>query len=466
MAVMARRVGVVWYRRDLRLTDHPALDDALDRCEAVVCLFVVDPHLTGPSGAPRLAFLAGCLADLDRSTGGNLVIRSGDPADVVPAVAAEVAASGVWCTADFGPYGRRRDETVAKALGRRGIAFHRIGSPYAVPPGTLTTASGGPFRVFTPFSRTWETEAGATARPRRARPRRTGALAATSAVTVASEPLPAPPATVADLPEAGEGAAQRVLDRFLRGPVDHYDDARDRPGVAGTSRLSPYVRFGCLHPRQVLRRLDGRRPDHRRFATELCWREFYADVLFHHPATARQPYRNGWLGGATDTGPAATDRFRAWTEGRTGYPIVDAGMRQLAREAWMHNRVRMIVASFLVKDLHLDWTDGARWFMRQLVDGDLASNQHNWQWVAGTGTDPAPYFRVFNPVTQGRRFDPDGRYVRRWVPELAGLPSSLVHEPWRADTSARSPAPGYPARIVDHAAEREETLLRYDALRP
>ncbi|HEY1734528.1 MAG TPA: deoxyribodipyrimidine photo-lyase, partial [Acidimicrobiales bacterium] len=421
---MARRVGVVWFRRDLRLADHPALDDALDRCQAVVCLFVVDAQLTGPSGGPRLAFLAECLADLDRSTGGNLVIRSGDPVDIVPAVAAEVAATGVWCTADFGPYGRRRDEAVGGALGTHSIAFHRVGSPYAVPPGTLTAASGRPFRVFTPFWRVWEaamagsdgTRLGRTSR------RRTARLVDEQAVTVGSEPLPMPPATVARLPEAGEGAAQRVLDRFLRGPVDHYDDARDRPGVAGTSRLSPYLRFGCLHPRQVLRRLDGRRADHRRFATELCWREFYADVLFHHPATARQPYRNGWLGAATDTGPAAADRFRAWTEGRTGYPIVDAGMRQLAAEAWMHNRVRMIVASFLVKDLHLDWADGARWFMRQLVDGDLASNQHNWQWVAGTGTDPAPYFRIFNPVTQGRRFDPDGRYVRRWVPELAGLP--------------------------------------------
>ncbi len=462
---MARPVGVVWFRRDLRLTDHPALEDALDRCSAVVCLFVVDRQLTGPAGAPRLAFLAACLDDLNRSTGGNLVIRSGDPADVVPTVAAQVGAAGVWCTADFGPYGQRRDGAVATVLGTRGITLHRVGSPYAVAPGTLTTASGGPFRVFTPFSNAWGAEAGAPSRPRPAGARRTNALVAVSAVTVDSEPLPVPPTTAARLPEAGEGAGRRALDRFLRGPVDRYDEARDRPGVAGTSLLSPYVRFGCLHPRQVLRRLDRRRPDHRRFATELCWREFYADVLFHHPQTARRPYRNDWLAGANDTGPAAADRFQAWTEGRTGYPIVNAGMRQLTAEAWMHNRVRMIVASFLVKDLHLDWVDGARWFMRQLVDGDLASNQHNWQWVAGTGTDPAPYFRIFNPTTQGRRFDPDGRYVRRWVPELAALSDELVHEPWRAGTPTGSTPTGYPARIVDHAAEREATLLRYGALR-
>ncbi|HEX8804863.1 MAG TPA: FAD-binding domain-containing protein, partial [Acidimicrobiales bacterium] len=273
--------------------------------------------------------------------------------------------------------------------------------------------------------------------------------------------VPAPPPVDADLPPAGEAAAERAARRFVDGPLERYGDDRDRPDLDDTSRLSPYLKWGCIHPRQLLARL-GRGRSHGVFRTELCWRDFYADVLWHRPDTVRQAFVPSMRAMQVDTGPGTDEAFAAWAEGRTGYPIVDAGMRQLRAEGWMHNRVRMIVASFLVKDLHLDWTRGARWFMRHLVDGDVASNQHGWQWVAGTGTDAAPYFRIFNPTAQGERFDPDGDYVRRWVPELRSVPGRAVHQPWRLPGGV--PA-GYPEPIVDHADERVEALRRYDRVR-
>ena len=264
----------------------------------------------------------------------------------------------------------------------------------------------------------------------------------------------------ASLPEPGEAAAQRAARRFWDTHLDRYDEQRNDPGADATSRLSPYLKWGCLHPRQLLSKL-GTTAAERTFRTELCWREFYADVLHHRPETARRAFAPRMAGIEVD-GRGTSPRFDAWRDGRTGYPIVDAGMRQLVAEGWMHNRVRMLVASFLVKDLHLDWTRGARHFMEHLVDGDLASNQHGWQWVAGTGTDAAPYFRIFNPVTQGERFDPRGTYVRRWVPELATVTDRFVHHPW---DDPDGPPAGYPAPMLDHAEEREEALRRYAVVR-
>ena len=255
---------------------------------------------------------------------------------------------------------------------------------------------------------------------------------------------------------AAKARASRFWDRHL----DGYDEQRDRPDLDATSRLSPYLKWGCIHPRQLLAKLGGSDAE-RRFRAELCWREFYADVLHHRPESARRALDPTTAAIQVD-GPGTASRFRAWAEGRTGYPIIDAGMRQLLAEGWMHNRVRMLTASFLVKDLHLDWTRGARHFMAHLVDGDLASNQHGWQWVAGTGTDASPWFRVFNPVTQGERFDPDGAYVRRWVPELADVPTRWAHRPWEAPDAVPD---GYPEPIVDHAEERQEALRRYDVVR-
>lgn len=452
---MADPPTILWFRRDLRLSDHPALVEAARR-GPVLPLFVLDDRLWGPAGANRRWFLAGCLRDLHRSTDGALVVRHGDPVAVVAGVAHEVGAGSVLVTADFGPYGSERDVAVEARLAADDVAFERVGSPYAVDPGTVRTGGGTPYQVFSPFYRAWKSHG--WDEPER-RPARVDWVDG-----VPSDGLPEVPEVTAELPEPGEGAAATRLDSFLRRRVGRYHEDRDAPGVDGTSRLSPYLKWGCLHPRQILSRLGDSRGEEV-FRSEVAWREFYADVLHHRPDSARRAYDRKMAAMPTDEGPDADERFAAWVAGRTGYPIVDAGMRQLLAEGWMHNRVRMIVASFLVKDLHLDWTRGARHFLTHLVDGDLASNQHGWQWVAGTGTDAAPYFRVFNPVAQGRKFDPDGTYVRRWVPELAHLDDRRIHEPWTAEPSLLDEGGGYPPPLVDHAEERQEALARYEALR-
>ena len=445
---MTGSTAVVWFRRDLRVADHPALVEACRSHDRVVPLFVWDPSLLAPAGAPRLAFLAGCVDRLRDSLGGMLVVRCGEPASVVAQVASECDAGSVFVSADFGPYGHARDAAVHETLAADGRRLIAVGSPYAVDPGRLLTSAGRPFQVFTPFSRAWRHHGWDPPSPQ-------PSLGSVTDAGLASHPGPVVPAAGATLPEPGEEAAQRTLDAFVRDALDRYRVERDRPDLDSTSRLSPYLRFGCIHPRQLLARLEPLNPAHERFAAELCWRDFYADVLHHRPDAARASYRPEWRCIEVDDGPRADRRFRAWTEGLTGYPIVDAGMRQLLAEGWMHNRVRMVVASFLVKDLHIDWRRGARWFMQKLVDGDLASNQLNWQWVAGSGNDAAPYFRVFNPVSQARRFDPDGNYVRRWIPELSAVPDRYVHEPWKVG------AAGYPDPIVDHPRERREALARY-----
>jgi deoxyribodipyrimidine photo-lyase len=448
---------VLWFRRDLRLRDHPALVAAVEAAGrtggGVVPLFVLDPRLWDPAGPPRRAWLLRSLRALDQALDGRLVIRRGDPRTEVPALAAEVRSDAVHVSADAGPYGRRRDAAVATALEADGRALVRTGTPYAVGPGTLMTAAGGPYQVFTPFSRAWlrhgwPAPADPPAAPRWAR-------------GVHGEALPAEDDLEGvQLPEVGEDAALHRWAEFADGPLAGYAEGRDRPDLDGTSGLSAHLKYGEVHPRTLLADLAGRRSRGAGvFRTELCWREFYADVLWHRPDSARTYLRPQYAEMAYDAPGAA---LLAWQEGRTGFPFVDAGMRQLRAEGWMHNRVRMLVASFLVKDLHLEWQHGARWFMRWLRDGDLASNQHGWQWAAGSGTDAAPYFRVFNPVSQGLRFDPDGAYVRRHVPELRHLPGAAAHEPWDHQHGYDQ---GYPPRIVDHAREREEALARYRAIR-
>lgn len=446
---------ILWFRRDLRLSDHHALIEATRAAGPdgdVVPLFCVDDRLWGPAGANRRAFLVGCLAALDDDIGGRLVVRTGDPVRVVPALAREVDAAEVFVTADFAPYGAARDDAVEVALADDGRRLGRVGSPYAVEPGVVHNGAGEPYKVFTPFSKAWAAH-GWPGPARAPGPVRW-------AQGVRSDGLPEAPATTADLPEPGEAAAKRAARRFWDTHLAGYDEQRNDPGADATSRLSPYLKWGCLHPRQLLAKLGTTKAE-RTFRNELCWREFYADVLHHRPDTVRHAFNERMAAMEVD-GRGTAARFDAWCEGRTGFPIVDAGMRQLVGEGWVHNRVRMLVASFLVKDLHLDWTRGARFFMEHLVDGDVASNQHGWQWVAGTGTDASPYFRIFNPVTQGERFDPGGTYVRRWVPELAEVADRFVHRPW--DDPAGPPA-GYPAPTVDHAEEREESLRRYQAVR-
>ena len=446
---------VLWFRRDLRLSDNPALAAASRAAgseDDVVALFCDDPRLRRPAGAARRVFLSGCLAALDEAMGGHLVVRSGRPEDAVPRVAREVGAGAVFVAEDFGPYGRQRDARVEQALAGHDVELCRVGSPYAVPPGEIVNHGGEPYKVFTPFLRAWRAHGWPDPAP--------AARGVRWASGVPGTGVPEAPPVEADLPEPGEAAAGRAARRFRETRLDDYDAARDRPDLDATSRLSPYLKWGCIHPRQLLSKL-GRSRAHDRFRTELCWREFYADVLWHRPDTVHRAYLPRMRSMRVDRGRRADEAFGAWAAGRTGFPIVDAGMRQLAAEGWMHNRVRMIVASFLVKDLHLDWGRGARWFMDHLVDGDLASNHHGWQWVAGTGTDAAPYFRIFNPVAQGVRFDPHGDYVRRWVPELRGVAGKAVHQPWDL---AGGPPDGYPPPMVDHADERAEALRRYAAV--
>ncbi len=451
--------SVLWFRRDLRLADHPALLAAAAE-GPVRALFVFDEALWGPAGSARRAYLLRSLRALDadlRVRGGGLVAartatrrwrcrgwppRRARARSTSPPTSARTARPAT-------PRWRPRSPTDGRAL-------VRTGSPYAVAPGRVLKGDGTPYRVYTPYQRAWAAHGWRA--PARSEDADVAWLPAPGGQRWPDEP----DLGALALPPAGERAALARWDAFRSaGGLTAYAERRDRPDLAGTSALSAALRWGEVHPRTLLAELDGSRGAEV-FGKELAWREFYADVLFHQPASARASLRPEMALMRTNSGPEADERFEAWCEGRTGYPFVDAGMRQLLAEGWMHNRVRMVVASFLVKDLHLDWTRGARWFMARLRDGDLASNQQGWQWTAGTGTDAAPYFRVFNPVTQGLRFDPEGEYVRRYVPELAGLAGALAHEPWVAPGG---PPDAYPPRIVDHAAERDEALARYQAVK-
>ncbi|RBY93823.1 deoxyribodipyrimidine photo-lyase [Blastococcus sp. TBT05-19] len=446
--------ALLWFRRDLRLRDHPALLAAAADGD-VVPVFVFDDRLWGPSGEPRRRFLLDCLGALDADLDGALVLRNGDPSRVLPELAHEVGATSVHVSADAGPYGRQRDDAVERALGD--VPLVRTGSPYAVTPGRITKRDGTPFRVYSPFARAWREHGWRAPASTPGGVRwRTG---------VRSEDLrPAPDVGDVELPAAGEAAALAAWERFRDERLLGYADGRNVPAGQGTSRMSAYLKYGCIHPRTLLADLAAAEQTEsvRRYTDELAWRDFYADVLWHRPESAREYLRPELQAMGYDSGPDADALVAAWQAGRTGFPIVDAGMRQLLGEAYVHNRVRMIVASFLVKDLHQEWTLGARHFMQHLVDGDLASNNHGWQWVAGTGTDAAPYYRVFNPITQGKKFDPDGAYVKRWVPELRDLDPKHVHEPWTAPGGI--PA-GYPEPVVDHAHERQVALDRYARVR-
>jgi deoxyribodipyrimidine photo-lyase len=449
--------SIVWFRRDLRVGDQPTFLAAAESGADALGVFVLDDALLTPSGPVRRTYLYRSLRALDEQLDGRLLVVRGDPVDVLPRLASAVGAAAVHVAADFGPYGARRDQAVADALGE--VELVRTGSPYAVAPGRVTKADGTAYRVFTPFRRAWSDHGWR-------------GPASTDASTVRwLDPsdvagrvrIPTDEKTGAELPPAGEAAALETWREFLDGPVDGYGDGRDRPDRPATSRMSVYLRWGQIHPRTMLADLARRRSGSvDTYRSELAWREFYADVLHRRPDSARRNYDRKFDKLPVEDGAAARRSFEMWREGRTGYPIVDAGMRQLLAEGWMHNRVRMIVASFLVKDLHLPWWWGARHFMRQLVDGDLASNQHGWQWTAGCGTDAAPYYRIFNPITQGERFDPDGEYVRRYVPELREVPGKKAHQPWALPDGVPD---GYPEPMVDHAVERKDALARYDAVK-
>lgn len=437
--------ALLWFRRDLRLHDLPALLDAAEAGDGdVLACYVLDPRLKASSGPRRLQYLYDALRDLRDGLDGRLLVTRGRPETRIPALVKAVDAHSVHISAEHLPFGRRRDEAVREAL--KGVPLHESGSPYLVSPGRVNKPDGSPYKVFTAFYGAW---------------RRHGWRApAKSGPKSASWIDPAEVSGGVDIPDAGvelelpagETAARRAWSTFVRDGVDGYDDDRNRPDLAATSRMSAHLKFGAIHPRTMAADL-GRSKGAEAYLRELAFRDFYAAVVNEWPDSTWWNWNRGFDAMKVDDGPAAKKSFETWKAGKTGFPIVDAGMRQLAETGFMHNRVRMIVASFLVKDLHLPWQWGARWFLEQLVDGDMANNQHGWQWAAGCGTDAAPYFRVFNPITQGAKFDPEGSYVRRWVPELADVKD--VH---KLDNDRPR---DYPQPVVDHKKERAEALRRY-----
>jgi deoxyribodipyrimidine photo-lyase len=459
--------ALMWFRRDLRVRDLPALADAA-RAERIVPVFVFDDRLlrTGrfPS-ANRTTFMRGCLVELDaalRERGAGLVIRHGRPETEIPALAREVAAADVHFTADASPWARRRDQAVTDALAEDGIRAHASPGGFVVDdPSVIRTGQGRPYTVFSPFARTWgQVERRATvAAPRSLRlPAgiRKGRLPSLAELGVERGPALAF--------EPGEEAGRKAMAAFLRSRLDAYEDRRDF-AAGGSSRLSPYLRWGCVSPLELEQKANARSGEGATsYRNEIAWRDFYSAVLMHFPHVVRQEFQERYR----DLEWARrSPKLDAWKEGRTGYPFVDAGMRQLLAEGWMHNRVRMVVGSFLTKDLHLDWRLGEAHFMEYLVDGDMAANNGNWQWIASVGTDPAPYFqRLFNPTRQQQRFDPDGEYVRRWVPELADVPDAFLAEPWTMGEGEQRMAGcmigrDYPEPIVDHAEERRVAQERY-----
>jgi len=464
-------IALWWIRRDLRLSDNQALAAALAAAEQVVPVFVLDPALLASPyvGDKRLAFLFDGLRNLDadlRQRGSRLIVRQGDPAADLAGLMAETSAQAIFAEGDVTPYARRRDERIKAELPlrlTRGLTVQR--------PSAVVKDDGTPYTVYTPFSKRWlalplPVEADLLDAPQRI----------TTPASLASLPIPASPALPASVPfPAGEAEAQRRLRAFIQGDdaaITRYREDRNRPDLEGTSRLSPYLRYGMISAqqavvasrtaRQAARTSDAcHGADH--WLSELIWREFYVAILYHFPHVRSGSFQRDY-----DRIPWANDEadFAAWCEGRTGYPIVDAAMRQLVQSGWMHNRSRMIVASFLVKDLLIDWRWGERFFMQHLLDGDPANNNGGWQWTAGVGTDAAPYFRVFNPVLQGQKFDPEGDYVRRWLPELSRVPVKFIHNPWTMPPSEQRRAgcvigSDYPAPIIDHAFARERTLAAY-----
>jgi deoxyribodipyrimidine photo-lyase len=479
---VTQRPVIVWFRNDLRLEDNRALLAATATGAPLLPVFVLDDAAASawvPGGASRwwldksLAALATDIA----AGGGKLVLRRGDAVAALSALAGEIGAAAVYCTRAYEPWASRQESSVKARLEADGIALKRYGGALLREPEELRTKGGDPFKVYSPMWRALI----ALGEPRTPQPapQRIAFLAkAPKSERLADWKLhPKKPDWSRGLGERwrpGEAGARQRLDRFLAEALAGYREDRNRPDIEGTSRLSPHLHFGEISPavcwhraRAVAAAQSAAEAGLETFLKELVWREFSYHLLVHWPDLPEAPFRAEFARFPWVEDNAA---LTAWQRGRTGYPIVDAGMRELWTTGWMHNRVRMIVASFLVKDLMIPWQRGEAWFWDTLVDSDLASNAASWQWVAGSGADAAPYFRIFNPVTQGQKFDPDGDYVRRWVPELSRLPSELIHEPWTAPALVLAAAGvelgrDYPLPIVEHGAARARALAAFAALK-
>lgn len=472
---MSDSLVIHWFRRDLRLDDNLALRAALGTGLPVLPVFIFDQAILRSlrTSALRLRFMLNALRSLDaslRKRGTRLVIRGGNPAAVLMEIVSQTGARALYYNRDYSPYARRRDAAVERQLGIPVLGFD---DALLAAPGDVMKPDGQPYTVYTPFMKAWKllpkgqpvaTETGHFAR----------------ADVCPSEALPTLPdiGFVDDrLPglAASEEAAQRRLRQFMDGPVYTYGDTRN--GLAPepfsgtsamfTSVLSPYLRFGLLSPRQAYQAARAAYADApstqarqsvESWVNEIVWREFYMHILYHFPHVDKGNFRREY-----DALPwrDVPNELEAWKCGQTGYPLVDAAMRQLKELGWLPNRARMVVASFLAKDLLVDWREGELHFMQHLIDGDPAANNGGWQWTAGTGTDAQPYFRVFNPVSQSRKFDPDGAYIRRWVPELRDVPTSYIHTPWEMPVPPRS----YPPRLVDHEAGRERALAAFGVIK-
>jgi deoxyribodipyrimidine photo-lyase len=475
---------LVWFRRDLRAFDHAALHHALARSKRVHCVFVFDTGILDslPRDERRVRFIHASVAELDaelRQLGGALIVRHGRAEDEVVRLAAELEADAVYANGDYEPQAIARDATVARVLEAAGRRFHSFKDQVIFEKSEVLTLAGQPFSVFTPYKNAWLKRM--AAEPACLEPFAVAPHAARLAPPRPGEALPA----LAELgfeeagddgdPAAGMAGASALFERFVD-RLAGYGSARDFPAEEGTSHLSPHLRFGTLSVRHLVRTVNQLIANGAGGAgapvwlAELIWREFYAMILFHHPHVADRAFKPAFDAVQWESGPEADQAFAAWCEGRTGYPLVDAAMMQLNRTGFMHNRLRMVSASFLVKDLGIDWRWGERYFALRLNDYDLASNNGGWQWAASTGCDAQPWFRIFNPVTQSQKFDAEGRFIRRYLPQLAALDAREIHAPWLVPPAVLASKGvrldrNYPAPIVDHDEARKRTLARFEVVR-